>query len=121
MIPPKTLNVLRSSQTLKRFRDCPRLATLPYATYGNAHQIKLAAEILSAALYWRSEWFRSRKRSSTVKSTVQSTLKSTLKAVGNAVENPTVKPAVPPKTIVPVPDLNQPAPVLTLVEPLGEE
>ena len=49
MIPPKTPNVLRSSQTLKRFRDCPRLATLPYATYGNAHQIKLAAEILSAA------------------------------------------------------------------------
>ena len=121
MIPPKTPNVLRSSQTLKRFRDCPRLATLPYATYGNAHQIKLAAEILSAALYWRSEWFRSRKRSSTVKSveSVKLTVKAVVNSVGNAVENSTVKPAVQPKTIVP--DLNQPVPVLTLVEPLGEE
>ena len=46
-------------------------------------------------------------------------MKAVVNSVGNAVENSTVKPAVQPKTIVP--DLNQPVPVLTLVEPLGEE
>lgn len=68
MIPPKTLNALQSSQQIKRFRDCPNLSSLPYATYGSAHQITLAAEILSAALYWRAGRFRALRRSSSLSS-----------------------------------------------------
>ena len=54
MIPSKTLNDLQSQRRIRRFRDCPTLKVLPYATYGNAHQVRLAAEILSQALYWRA-------------------------------------------------------------------
>jgi predicted HAD superfamily Cof-like phosphohydrolase len=54
MIPPRTLNFLQTPQHLRGFRDCPTLNLLPYATYGSARQISLAAEILSNALHWRA-------------------------------------------------------------------
>jgi len=111
MIPPKTLNILRSSlrspQVIKRFRDCPTLATLPYATYGNAHQITLAAEILGAALYWRADRFRRLKRSSAVRSKPIGSVAGSAPSQNNLKDIPQHQ--------------HNPQPPQTLVEPSGEE